>query len=100
MSRLQPGGYVINVARGAHVMDDDLLALLDSGHLAGATLDVFRTEPLPDAHPFWRHPKITLTPHISARTLRQETIAQIAAKILAFEHGQALSGIVDLQRGY
>ncbi|MBK9236169.1 MAG: glyoxylate/hydroxypyruvate reductase A [Rhodoferax sp.] len=100
LSRLQPGGYVINVARGAHVVDDDLLALLDSGHLAGATLDVFHTEPLPDAHPFWRHPKITLTPHISARTLRQETIAQIAAKILAFEHGQALSGIVDLQRGY
>jgi glyoxylate/hydroxypyruvate reductase len=100
LSRLQPGGYVINVARGAHVVDDDLLALLDSGHLAGATLDVFRTEPLPDSHPFWRHPKITVTPHISARTLRQETIAQIAGKILALEHGKVIDGVVDLGRGY
>jgi glyoxylate/hydroxypyruvate reductase A len=57
LSRLQPGGYVINVARGAHLVDEDLLALLDEGHLAGATLDVFRTEPLPAGHPFWTHPK-------------------------------------------
>jgi glyoxylate/hydroxypyruvate reductase A len=53
LSRLQPGGYLINVARGAHLVEEDLLALLDSGHLAGATLDVFRTEPLPAGHPFW-----------------------------------------------
>ena len=53
LSRLQPGAYVINVARGAHLVDDDLLALIASGHVAGATLDVFRTEPLPAAHPFW-----------------------------------------------
>ena len=58
-ARLRPGGYLINVARGAHLVDDDLLALLDSGHLAGATLDVFRVEPLPKEHPFWSHPKIT-----------------------------------------
>jgi glyoxylate/hydroxypyruvate reductase A len=57
LSRLQPGGYVINVARGAHLVDEDLLALLDEGHLAGATLDVFRTEPLPAGHPFWTHPE-------------------------------------------
>lgn len=100
LSRLQPGGYVINVARGAHLVDDDLLQLLDSGHLAGATLDVFRTEPLPTEHPFWRHPKITVTPHTSARTLREETIAQIAGKIVARERGQAIAGIVDPQRGY
>ena len=73
LSRLMPGGYVINVARGAHLVDEDLIALLDSGHLAGATLDVFRTEPLPERHPFWRHPKITVTPHTSARTLRDES---------------------------
>lgn len=100
LSRLQPGGYVINVARGAHLVDDDLIALLDSGHLAGATLDVFRTEPLPAEHPFWRHPKITVTPHTSARTLREESIAQIAGKILAMERGDAVQGTVDLMRGY
>lgn len=100
LSRLMPGGYVINVARGAHLVDEDLVALLDSGHLAGASLDVFRTEPLPEAHPFWRHPKITVTPHTSARTLREESIAQIAGKILALERGEPVAGVVDPQRGY
>lgn len=100
LSRLQPGGYVINVARGAHLVDDDLLALLDSGHLAGAALDVFRTEPLPADHPFWRHPKITVTPHTSARTLREESIAQIAGKILALARGEPIAGVVDTRRGY
>jgi glyoxylate/hydroxypyruvate reductase A len=103
LQRLQPGGYVINVARGAHLVDDDLLALLASGHLAGATLDVFRTEPLPAEHPFWTHPKITVTPHTSARTLRDESIAQIARKITAFQRGQPLadvSGVVDVALGY
>jgi glyoxylate/hydroxypyruvate reductase A len=100
LSRLMPGGYVINVARGAHLVDEDLIALLDSGHLAGASLDVFRTEPLPEAHPFWRHPKITVTPHTSARTLREESIAQIAGKILAMERGEPIAGVVDPTRGY
>jgi glyoxylate/hydroxypyruvate reductase A len=100
LSQLQPGGYVINVARGAHLVDADLLALLDSGHLAGAALDVFRTEPLPADHPFWRHPKITVTPHTSARTLRDESIAQIVRKIRALERGEPIAGVVDRQRGY
>ena len=100
LSSLQPGGYVINVARGAHLVDDDLLALLVSGHLAGALLDVFRTEPLPADHPFWRHPKITITPHTSARTLRSESIAQIAGKIAAMQRGEAVARIVDVGRGY
>jgi glyoxylate/hydroxypyruvate reductase A len=100
LSRLQSGGYVINVARGAHLVDADLLALLDSGHLAGATLDVFRTEPLPPAHPFWRHPKITITPHTSARTLRETSIAQIAGKVAAIERGEPVAGLVDVERGY
>jgi glyoxylate/hydroxypyruvate reductase A len=100
LSRLLPGGYVINVARGAHLVDEDLIALLDSGHLAGATLDVFRTEPLPAQHPFWTHPKITVTPHTSARTLRDETIAQIAHKMRALERGEPIAGVVDLDRGY
>ena len=100
LSRLQAGGYVVNVARGAHLVDEDLLALIDSGHLAGATLDVFRTEPLPAGHPFWQHPKITLTPHMSARTLRDETVAQIAGKVAALQRGEALTGVVDRGRGY
>ncbi|MEZ5663509.1 MAG: glyoxylate/hydroxypyruvate reductase A [Burkholderiaceae bacterium] len=100
LGRLMPGGYLVNVARGAHLVEGDLLALLDSGHLAGATLDVFRTEPLPPEHPFWHHPKLTLTPHTSARTLRDESIAQIAGKIRALEAGQPVAGVVDPARGY
>jgi glyoxylate/hydroxypyruvate reductase A len=103
LSQLPAGAYVINVARGAHLVDADLLALLDSGHLAGATLDVFRTEPLPAGHPFWQHPKLTLTPHTSARTLRDESVAQIARKIRALEAGQpisSLAGVVDASLGY
>jgi glyoxylate/hydroxypyruvate reductase len=97
---LKPGGYVVNLARGGHVVDDDLIALLDEGHLAGATLDVFRTEPLPPEHGFWKHPKITVTPHTSARTLREESIAQIAGKIAALQRGEAVVGEVDRLRGY
>lgn len=100
LSKLQPGGYVINVARGAHLVEQDLITLIDRGHLAGATLDVFRTEPLPIGHPFWQHPKITITPHTSARTLRDESIAQIAGKIMALERGEPIAGIVDPVRGY
>jgi glyoxylate/hydroxypyruvate reductase len=100
LARLKPGGYVINVARGAHLVDEDLIASLDSGHLAGAALDVFRTEPLPPEHPFWKHPKIAVTPHMSARTLRDESIAQISGKIRAFERGEPVSGVVDPKRGY
>jgi glyoxylate/hydroxypyruvate reductase A len=103
LQKLRPGGYVVNVARGGHLVDEDLIALIDSGHLAGATLDVFRTEPLPPAHPFWNHSKITLTPHTSARTLRDESIAQIAGKIRALSSGTpfaSLAGLVDLKKGY
>ncbi|MBC7444281.1 MAG: glyoxylate/hydroxypyruvate reductase A, partial [Polaromonas sp.] len=103
LARLQPGGYVINVARGSHLVESDLIALIESGHLAGATLDVFRTEPLPSDHPFWAHPNITVTPHTSARTLRDESIAQIAGKIRRLESGASLAGLagrVDLNKGY
>jgi len=100
LSRLRPAAYIINVARGAHLMEDDLLALLDEGHIAAATLDVFEVEPLPPVHPFWHHPKITLTPHISARTLRSESITQIAGKIVALERGATVNGIVDPAKGY
>jgi glyoxylate/hydroxypyruvate reductase A len=100
LSQLKPGAFVINVARGAHLVEDDLLALLDEGHLAGATLDVFRAEPLPPEHPFWRHPKITVTPHTSARTLRETSVAQIVGKILALTQGFSVAGVVDQGRGY
>ena len=100
LAQLRPGAYVINVARGAHLVDADLLALLDSGHLAGATLDVFRTEPLPAEHPFWQHRCITVTPHTSARTLRDESVAQIVGKIRALQRGEFITGVVDPLRGY
>jgi glyoxylate/hydroxypyruvate reductase A len=100
LSQLPQGGYVINVARGKHLVEDDLMTLIDNGHLAGATLDVFRTEPLPAAHPFWQHPKITVTPHTSARTLREESIAQIVGKIQALGRGEPIQGLVDTVRGY
>ena len=100
LARLPSGGYVINVARGAHLVEEDLLALLASGHLSGATLDVFRTEPLPAKHPFWQHPQITITPHTSARTLREVSIAQIANKMAVLQQGYCVAGIVDPLRGY
>ncbi len=100
LAQLRPGGYLINVARGAHLVEEDLIPLLDHGHLAGATLDVFRQEPLPAGHPFWRHPKVTVTPHTAARTLRDESVAQIATKITRLERGESIAGIVDPMKGY
>ena len=100
LQQLLPGAYVINVARGAHLVDADLIALIESGHVAGAMLDVFRQEPLPAEHPFWKVPQITMTPHTSARTLRDESIAQIVGKVAAMARGEAVLGMVDPQRGY
>ena len=80
LAHLPRGAHLVNVARGDIVVDEDLVALLDEGHLAGATLDVFREEPLPSTHPFWHHPKIALTPHTSAVTVIGDSVAQIAAK--------------------
>lgn len=103
LSQLQPGGYLINVARGRHLVEGDLIDVLDSGHLAGATLDVFREEPLPAGHAFWQHPRITVTPHTSARTLREDSLAQIVAKIAALEAGaapQGMGGLVRPEVGY
>ncbi|KAF1053330.1 MAG: 3-hydroxy-3-isohexenylglutaryl-CoA/hydroxy-methylglutaryl-CoA lyase [Burkholderia gladioli] len=95
-----PGAFVINVARGAHLVEQDLLDALASGQLEGALLDVLHTEPLPAQHPFWAHPRITITPHVSAETERDGAVAQIAAKIRAFERGEAVTGVFDLARGY
>jgi glyoxylate/hydroxypyruvate reductase A len=103
LARLLPNAYLINVARGAHLVEQDLLDLIGSGHMAGAALDVFRTEPLPAQHAFWSHPKVSVTPHISARTLRQASIRQIAGKIEALAGGASiasLAGVVDTTKGY
>jgi len=100
LSALPRGASLVNVARGDIVVDADLIALLDAGHLAHATLDVFRAEPLPPAHPFWHHPRVTVTPHVSAMTLVDESVAQIAAKIRRLERGLPVTGVVDRTRGY
>jgi glyoxylate/hydroxypyruvate reductase A len=100
LAKLMPDAYLINVARGRHLVDADLLAAIASGRIAGATLDVFREEPLPSTHPFWAEPRITITPHCSAATQRSATIDQIVAKIARLEAGEPISGIVDRGRGY
>ena len=100
LSQLPEGAYLINVARGALVAEPDLLALIRAGHIAGATLDVFRNEPLPAPHPFWNEPRITITPHISALTLRAEAVRQIAAKIRLLEQGETVADVVDRESGY
>lgn len=100
LSRLPRGAYVINVARGGLLVDEDLLALLDDGHLAGATLDVFHEEPLPPGHRFWSHPLVFLTPHCSALTLVADSVAQVAEKIRRLERGEPITGVVDRERGY
>jgi glyoxylate/hydroxypyruvate reductase A len=100
LARLAPGAHLINVGRGGHLVDTDVLQLLDSGQLGAATLDVFATEPLPAAHGYWRHPRVLVTPHVSAVTELAPSIAQIADKLAAWLGGGTVSGIVDRTRGY
>jgi glyoxylate/hydroxypyruvate reductase A len=100
LAQLQPKAYFINAARGGHLVEADLLAALNDGTLAGATLDVCIDEPAKPDHPFWQHPKITLTPHIAATTLREDSVAQIAQKIQALERSEAISGVIHNERGY
>jgi glyoxylate/hydroxypyruvate reductase len=94
------GSYLVNIGRGDHVVDGDLLDALDSGHLAGAMLDVFREEPLPAAHPFWRHPRVVVTPHVAAPTVAADAQAQVVENIRRLERGEAPTGRVDRARGY
>lgn len=100
LRRLPRGAHVVNVARGGLVVEADLLAALDDGHLASATLDVFNEEPLPAGHPFWHHPRIVLTPHVSAATLIEDSVAQVAQRIAAHARGERVDGVVDRARGY
>lgn len=100
LAQLQPGGYLINLARGAHVVDDDVLEALDSGQLAGALLDVFTQEPLPADHPYWSHPGVMVTPHISGITLREQALEQIGSRIALLHAGCEAGGRVDAALGY
>ena len=97
---LPKGAAVINLGRGQHVVDADLMAALDSGHIEAATLDVFREEPLPADHPFWAHPGITITPHASRTILPQNIVPQVAENVLRVEAGQSPLRLVDRAAGY
>ncbi|OLU07212.1 2-hydroxyacid dehydrogenase [Achromobacter denitrificans] len=100
LSQLLPDAHLVNVGRGEHLVEDDLIQMLEEGEIAGATLDVFHTEPLPRDHPFWRDERVHVTPHIAARTLRDESIAQIAGKVAQLLRGEEISGVVERSRGY
>jgi glyoxylate/hydroxypyruvate reductase A len=100
LTQLARGAWLINLARGAHLVEADLLRALDSGQLAGATLDVFATEPLPPEHPFWRDPRITLTPHAAALTRPESAVPRLAQNIARERAGQPLLDLVDRAAGY
>ena len=91
---------VVNLARGAHVVDEDLLAALASGHIRHAVLDVFHTEPLPAGHPYWGHAAVTLLPHVAALTDLRSAAQVVAHNLQALHSGAPLRHLVDLQRGY
>lgn len=97
---LPRGAVVINTGRGRQLVEDDLLAALESGHLAGATLDVFRDEPLPPAHPFWAHPAITITPHVASITDPRSVARQVVENMRLSARGEALLNVVDPTAGY
>ncbi len=101
-SVLQRGAALVNLGRGAHLVEADLISALDSGQLSRAVLDVFEREPLPIGHPFWAHPSITITPHVAAETDPSTAAPIIAANIRAFQSGNAggVTGLVDRARGY
>jgi len=97
---LPRGAALISVGRGPHMVEADLLAALDSGHLDGATLDVFRDEPLPADSPFWRHPRVVVVPHVASLTIARAACELVIDNIRRFEAGQPLLHVVDLNKGY
>jgi len=97
---LPPGAALVNLARGAHVVEADLLSALDSGTLRHAVLDVFATEPLPAAHPFWQHPAVTVLPHAAALTDARSAAALVASNLRALRDGAPIAHQVDRTRGY
>lgn len=99
-SKMQKGAYLINVARGGHLVEADLIKALDDGLLCGATLDVFREEPLPETHPFWGRNDIIVTPHVASVTTPDSAINQVLENCLRFINGQDLKYLADLERQY
>ena len=99
-SALPKGASIINCARGGHVVESDLIGALDSGHLRGATLDVFATEPLPDTNPLWNHPNVVVTPHSAAATDPKAFMSHVAATITRVDQGLPPENLVDFSRGY
>lgn len=99
-SKLPPGAFVINVARGGHLVESDLIDALESGHLAGAALDVFQTEPLPETSPLWSHPLVSVTPHNAALSDPRAVAHAAIEGIARFERGERLHNLVDFARGY
>jgi hypothetical protein len=100
LALLAPGAAVLNPGRGPLIDDDALLAALDGGQLGHATLDVFRQEPLPQDHPFWAHPRVTVTPHIAADTRAFSAARVIAENVRRGEAGEPFLHLVDRARGY
>lgn len=95
-----PGANIINIGRGQHIVDGDLIAALDSGHLGHATLDVFRTEPLPEDHPFWVHPKIAVMPHTARLSNPSRVAPQVAENIRRLRAGEPFIQPVNRKAGY
>jgi len=100
LARLPRGASVVNLARGAHLVEADLLAALASGHIRHAVLDAFASEPLPATHPFWSHPQVTVLPHVAAQTVPASASTAVAANVAALREGRALRHLVDRTRGY
>jgi glyoxylate/hydroxypyruvate reductase len=100
LAALPRGAYVINIARGAHIVEADLIAALDSGQVAGATLDVFQQEPLPADHPLWTHLKITVTPHVASVTNPDTAADGVVENLRRLRAGHALLHLVDRSAGY
>ena len=99
-ARMPAGGVVINCARGGHVVDEDLIAALDSGHLSAAVLDVFHQEPPNPDHPFWTHPNVSMTPHMASLTMPQSAARYMADNIRRVERGEVPLNLIDLAKGY
>ncbi|TDS15030.1 glyoxylate/hydroxypyruvate reductase A [Maribacter caenipelagi] len=100
LSQLPKNAYVINVARGGHLVDEDLIDLLDSVHLSGACLDVYHTEPLPKTHPFWDHKRVHMTPHYASVSDTNSVIPQIIENYKRLNSGEKLQNLVDSDKGY
>jgi len=99
-AQLPRGAALINMGRGGHLVEADLLEALDSGQLSGAVLDVLQEEPAPAEHPFWQHPQIVLTPHIAAMTQPASAFGVLLENIRRFERGEPMVGEVDRHKGY